>query len=251
MKSKILLGVITLVIFSSCSSVYKSGQTPDDVYYSPAKEIERTDRREVKEDNFYSDDQYLRMKVRNCNRWRMIDDFDYWYDSRYSFSNCYTNPYVYNGWYSQYYNSWSSSYYYSNCSCSCGYNNWYTWGNYWGNWNSPFYVAYYKNPKINTGNTTGSFVKSYKNTNYNNTNTVYDPKRGNSGNNGFGGLVKRVFSSGSNSNSGNSSSNNGSWERPVRTFSGGSSSTSSSAGGKSGGFGSSGSNTSSGRGGRN
>ncbi len=253
MKSKFLLSIVTVILLSSCSTAYKSGQTPDDVYYSPAREISYEERRDdkVKEDNFYTDDQYLRMKVRNCNRWRMIDDFDYWYDSRYSFSNCYTNPYSNSGWYSHYYNSWNTSYYYSNCNCSCGnsYSLWYNNGHYWGNWNTPFYVAYYKNPKYYNGSTSGSFVKAYHNNSYNNSNSIYNPKTGtSSSNNGFGNLVKRVFSSGSSSSG---SSNGGSWDRPVRTVSGGTSTTISSAGGSSGGYNSTGSSSSSGRGGRN
>ncbi len=33
-----IFGIITAaVIFASCSSAYRSSQTPDDVYYSPAK----------------------------------------------------------------------------------------------------------------------------------------------------------------------------------------------------------------------
>ena len=36
MNTRILLLAISIAAFSSCSSVYKSGQTPDDVYYSAA-----------------------------------------------------------------------------------------------------------------------------------------------------------------------------------------------------------------------
>ena len=35
MKSAPYLAVLTLLILSSCSSAYKTTQTPDDVYYSP------------------------------------------------------------------------------------------------------------------------------------------------------------------------------------------------------------------------
>ena len=36
MKTKHLLLLILIAVFSSCSSAYRIGQTPDDVYYSPA-----------------------------------------------------------------------------------------------------------------------------------------------------------------------------------------------------------------------
>ena len=38
MKTKLLLLIGIIAVFSSCSSAYRIGQTPDDVYYSPAPE---------------------------------------------------------------------------------------------------------------------------------------------------------------------------------------------------------------------
>ena len=40
MKAKIILSVIAASTILSCSVAYKTGQTPDDVYYSPKKDIE-------------------------------------------------------------------------------------------------------------------------------------------------------------------------------------------------------------------
>ena len=37
MKTKILLLSITAAALGSCTTAYKSSQTPDDVYYSPVK----------------------------------------------------------------------------------------------------------------------------------------------------------------------------------------------------------------------
>ena len=92
------------LVFASCSTAYKSGQTPDDVYYSPARPQEEYVRTETREtpryryDEEYRDDRYLRMKIRN-RRWSGL------YDDYYSY-----NPYYYhyyNG--SLYYNSpWNS-----------------------------------------------------------------------------------------------------------------------------------------------
>ena len=75
MKSKILLLALTVAALSSCTTSYKTGQTPDDVYYSPVRSqdeyvrTEKNDDRQYRnnEDEYY-DDNYLRMKVRNRNR---------------------------------------------------------------------------------------------------------------------------------------------------------------------------------------
>jgi hypothetical protein len=227
MKTKILLGIISIGLLSSCSSVYKSGQTPDDVYYSPAKAI--ADKEERQQDyTTKQDDNYLRMKVRNCNRWSRIDDYSYWYDSRYQFDNCSNyyktgwSDYSFSGWNSYSYSSWGS---YSNCNCNCNS----SWGNHWnswGNWHSPFYVIAYKNPTYYRGSTTGSNVSAYRNKKYSNTNSTYTGKAGTTYTNG--------------------SSNNGG---TTRTYTNGTSG-SSSAGGKSGGYNSTGT-TGGTRGGRN
>ena len=37
MKSKILLLALIVAVLSSCTTAYKTGQTPDDVYYSPTR----------------------------------------------------------------------------------------------------------------------------------------------------------------------------------------------------------------------
>ena len=37
MNTKLLLIAISVAAFSGCTTLYKAGQTPDDVYYSPAR----------------------------------------------------------------------------------------------------------------------------------------------------------------------------------------------------------------------
>lgn len=243
MNRIVFLGLFASLVLTSCSSVYKTGQTPDDVYYSPAREIadeEDNSRREERYEVYNNsvDDNYLRMKVRNRYRWSRIDDFDYWHDVRYNYScNCHC-PNNFNYHYSPY------------IRVNYGWNGWTTF--YPNNWNNPYFtVIPYKNPKV-FGNTSGSNISAYRNRVYNNTNTVFNNPKINGSNNqnnnrGFGNLLKRVFSNG-----GNSSSSSG-WDRPQRTFDtrNGSSGTSSSAGGRSGGYNSSGSTSSGGRGGRN
>ena len=41
MKSRILSVFALAILLASCSSAYRQAQTPDDVYYSPAKEKEK------------------------------------------------------------------------------------------------------------------------------------------------------------------------------------------------------------------
>ena len=92
MKNILLL--CSIVFFASCSAVYKSGQTPDDLYYSNPKVVtENTDRYE-RLDNVYEERQ-IRMAAIDY-RWRMLDD-------RYDFNHSY-NPYAYGYNYGYYYN---------------------------------------------------------------------------------------------------------------------------------------------------
>ncbi|MEO8174174.1 MAG: hypothetical protein ABI581_13865 [Sediminibacterium sp.] len=262
MKRILLLSAISMGLLSSCSTAFKAGQTPDDVYFSPGREVASSDREErvQKEDEaqyqeYISslDDRYLRMKVANRSRWSTIDNFDYWYDSRYDF-NSYS--YDYNGYG---YNTWNPNW---NRSIGYGYRSYYPGYGYGGiGWSSPVYtVIGYTNPKfVGGGYTSGSNITAYKNRTYNNNNYGYkDPKTGAfvPGSNGssFGNLLKRVFSS---------SETTQSYDRPARTFDQPANNasrtpttptpppaTSSNAGGSSGGYGSTGSSTSTGRGGR-
>jgi hypothetical protein len=123
MKKRILSVFALAILLASCSSAYRQAQTPDDVYYSPAKEKERTyastnDSRQTDnythhnnnyDDYTSSEDDYLRMKIQNRYRWNELDDYDYWYSPSYAFNNYYGynsfNPFLSN--------SWGLSFYYS------------------------------------------------------------------------------------------------------------------------------------------
>jgi len=116
-KHILLLALFGTLVLTSCNSVYKSSQTPDDVYYSPAKEetIEeyvKTDERNKYQSNtnddynsnnqtgrktannrngnynnqYYGDvyneynfysDRYTRMRIRNRRLWQDLDYFYY------------------------------------------------------------------------------------------------------------------------------------------------------------------------------
>lgn len=179
MKYKILLAAFVAALVTGCSSAYKASQTPDDVYYSPARKVvvRQTANADRYEDYVSSqDDQYLRMKIQDRSRWSTIDDYAYWNDSRYVPSYSY-NYYV-NNWYSPY--TWNSMY-----SPSYSYNSFYggsglalgnNYGSYYGSYYPQFaygpYMSTYitKRPAIASPNVNRPNLNGYNNRNYNNNN---------------------------------------------------------------------------------
>jgi uncharacterized membrane protein YgcG len=240
MKPALLLPVIFVVALSSCTTAYKTGQTPDDVYYSAArpqtdndKRVREDDRETAYNDTYY-DNRYLRMKVRNRYRWNDLNDW-YSYDR-------YSNGYNYAfGSYNNPYNSW---HYYYNPYCCCQ-------GNYYYGYNNPKTT-----PVRSVVRPTNFSLGTYTNTSYNNSNAAANgktvirssssrPVYNNSNNNnnsgkGLSNTLRTIFSGNSNNNNNNSSS--GSSSSSSRTYSpsnnnssGSSSSSSGSSGGSSGG----------------
>jgi uncharacterized membrane protein YgcG len=107
MKLKLLLFAIIALTITSCSTAYKSGQTPDDVYYSPARfeEDKREDdenRQDEQDRAQATEDRRVRQMIRD-RRWREFNDFDYTFNNspyNYCYCNCnytgyYYNPYFY------------------------------------------------------------------------------------------------------------------------------------------------------------
>lgn len=108
MQSKILLIALSVAAFSSCSTAYKSGQTPDDVYYSPPRSVESDYRNENDSRNQASyrpaTDYEITMAIRDA-RWRNFNnDYDYSY-SPYYYATC--NAYNYGYYYNPYYYPWA------------------------------------------------------------------------------------------------------------------------------------------------
>ena len=224
MKSQILLLALTVAALSSCTTAYKTGQTPDDVYFSPTHpqdeyvQTERRDDRRYQSRDEYYDDRYLRMRMNNRMRWSELDDW-YYYGGRYDYSY---------------------------------YNNGYYWGNPWSPcsyWNAhynPYYTGYviirpqstvYSKPRtfnLNTYNnnllTNSSYsnpkqpgssrpVNSYSNSNYNNNSRGANSNSGN--------FLRNIFNGGNNNSSSNSSSSGSSRTSTSSSSSGSSSSGSS------------------------
>lgn len=207
MKKIILSALIISTIFLSCATAYKNTSTPDDVYYSPSREIKDRSQDRYDEYTANSEDNYLRMRVRNRYQWDAIDDYSYWNDARYDFGySCMPSRSVLLNPYNPYLGIGFSTYY----------SPWYVW-------NSPYTtIVYYKNPKVYYGNTGKSNLTAYRNNYYNNTNNKPS----------FGSLFKQAFS---NNNNYNQNFNNNS----TRTFNT-NVTPSNSAGGRSGGFNSTG-----------
>ena len=104
MKLNLFILAVAAVTISSCSTAYKSGQTPDDVYFSPVRAVdERETREEVRRTDNRTDsyeEREIRMATRD-RRWRDInDEYDYTYrydPYRYGYNyGYYYNPYYYN-----------------------------------------------------------------------------------------------------------------------------------------------------------
>ena len=209
MKLTILLLAFSVAVLSSCTTAYKTGQTPDDVYYSPTRpqqdnedeyaEVDKYDDRQYREKEDYYDDRFLRMKVSNRYRWSELND---WYNNDYRYSKYY------------------------------GYNNGYCWCNnswnahtYWNNYYNPYYNNYvivnpknaftYNQPRkfnLNTyttpqqnGKTANSKTNSAKTNNYE---TPKSSSRNNDRNSGN--VLRNIFGSDKSGSSSNRSSNSSS-----------------------------------------
>jgi len=222
MKQYILILAVVAAVFTSCTTAYKTGQTPDDVYYSPVRPQDEYVRVEKQEDNSYRptddyyEDRFLRMRTQDRYRWSALDDY-YFY-----------NTYAYNAYGN--YHSWNSPW-----------NSYWAWNNYYNPYcgGIPYYypgTIIIKNPKIftppskalvfnpssyNTGNVKTSarnLSNSYNGNRYNNNNR--------NSNSTLGSSLKKVFSGSSESYSPSSNSSS----TPSRSYSPSSSSSSSSSG---------------------
>ena len=229
-----LLFAFSALLFTGCTTAYKTGQTPDDVYYSPTRpqeEYVETDKEEKKEyryDDEYYDDRYLRMKVRNRYRWSDLDEW-YGYD-RYSLG--------YNYVFASYNNPYNSWHYFNNPYCCCKNNILVVNGK-----NPPpalvvkrhFNLAGYTNTNYNNTNTSGNIKTPVRS---NNSRTIYNNTNNNTNNSsdGLSNKVRTIFS-GDNSGSGSnrtytpSTSNSSSSSGNNNSSSGGSRSSNSSSSG--------------------
>ena len=84
---RMILAISVASIMMGCSTAYRSGQTPDDVYFSPVNEsrggyVDVEEERNYRDSDIPLNDRYLRMKAMGGSRWRAFDDdFAYWNNS--------------------------------------------------------------------------------------------------------------------------------------------------------------------------
>ena len=144
MKPIPYLAGIVLLALSSCSSAYKTTQTPDDVYYSPRVKPAYA----ASNDNNRQDNNANYTDASDGGTYVTYDDEDEGdysrrinlFNSNYSGSYYdYYSPNIYSGYY-------GSPYYGSSWGMSMG------WGGYYGSrWGSPFYGSYWGGPSISIG----------------------------------------------------------------------------------------------------
>lgn len=232
MKNSIFTLAAFTLLLSSCSSAFKTAETPDDVYYSYGPRPVTVEEKKQVDESYSSywddaDDSYLRMKVQNRDKWSSIDDVNYWYG--------YNNPS----------NMWNMNYNSAFYLNSYAWNTWYnpfSYTSYYNNWNNPYcwgrpVVIVNKFPAGTSGTTAitprpgfnkGGFSNSVFDRN-NNTNTIFS-KTGQT-QSGYGNreLFRTIFGSSSSGSNGTSNSNSA-WARPSRTFDNSSNTNSSSSG---------------------
>ena len=234
MKTTLLSLAILSIVVSGCSTAYQTGQTPDDVYYSPTRESDEyvnvskkvENRRTERYDEDYYDDRYLRMKVHNRSRWTNLNDwyaYEKWNLGYYSFYNpYYYNPYL--AW-----NNYYNPYFYSPYNFNPYYHN--NFSSYYNYGIQPRVVTYQAPRRYNLNTYGNSNNGNYSGGNNGNVNLPRNSN--NSGNRGnvlrdiFNGVTNNAGggNTGGNSggnNSGNSSSNSSSnstpTNAPIRKF---------------------------------
>ena len=223
MKSSILLLAFSVIVLASCTTAYKTGQTPDDVYFSPSPPQEEyvsakksNDDRKYSGEDYY-DDRFLRMKVRNRTQWSDLND---WYN----------------------YDRYSIYYYHSNY-WGTTWNPYTTWNYYYNPYChntvilNPKNITYNKPRTVNL-NTFNTNMMTNRNTvnpkvsgnTRTNTRTFNDSNNRTNNNTGLGNTLRNIFnssgsdnstkstSSGSNSSNSSSGSSGKSSSAPVRKF---------------------------------
>jgi len=250
MKPKLiyLLGVV--LVLSSCSSAYRIGQTPDDVYYSPAPpqdDYVTTENQQDKDSYAYNNSG----NNQDLDASRGIIDPGFNNSiSFYSGSGYYPYNYYGSSLFSPYNSSWYNPFY---SGVTFYPNNFYnSFYSPYSNYYSPFYDAYYSpiyyniQPGIPLSNYSGPrrYNLGVYNVNTNRTTPVTIPTTNSSApvrtfkpqpnTSGFGGFVRRIFTPSNNNTSrrnNNSRSNNNYYDNnynnnnaPARTFQPGSSS---------------------------
>lgn len=195
---RILIFTAAVASLTGCASVYRSGDTPDDIYYAPQPEsygagaVYQEGRsgsgaeryggyNHSRNQNYYdyAEDRYLRLMVGNRMRWSYFDDYYYGWGPGFAPGFGYGYGLGYGGYglgygypglsWGMYYNPWSYS----------SFNNYWMWNNYY----NPYYPhTVIISPKTNPviyNNVRNLRPESYTNTQYR-TGSVVTPGNTNS-----------------------------------------------------------------------
>ncbi|MEO8766521.1 MAG: hypothetical protein ABI416_19630 [Ginsengibacter sp.] len=155
MKIKQLLSIVLIVALGSCSSAFRTGQTPDDVYYSPAPpppvEYVTTENQQDRDsyahnNTFNSEDLSIRRGISDPRYRSSIgldfgyggySPYDYFGSSLYSPFSSYYNPYSYSG-----VTFFPHGYNYNYYGSYSPYNNYYSpFSNYYNSYYPPVYSS--------------------------------------------------------------------------------------------------------------
>jgi hypothetical protein len=249
MRFRNILPVLLAITAITSCSVYRSGQTPDDVYYSPGRSADdsyltvdnpRKGRSYGRYDNTDPNDNYLRMRQYG-SRWSTFDDYNDWqynggYYGMYSpytpYSSFY-NVFGYGGYMGYgamflgspfaYYNPWSYNSYFNSV---------YYWNSYYNPYAYGIVVGGAKTNPTVYQSVRNFNMRSYTNVNYStrnvnggrpiytNQNGRYSTSNNNNGNGNSNGL-RRVYRD--NNNGGwytpNQRTSTPTYSPPVRTYS--------------------------------
>ena len=148
--SILFISVLGLSSLNSCSP-YKNATTPDDVYYSPNTPVERTSTQSSSEYYSTPNENYVKMRVQNPDRWSYFDDYSYDYYPGYSRYGYGSGVGISMGFGAGYYSPWYGGFgYYSPMSYL---NSYYAWNS--------FYNPYYGGVVVVNGknNTTPSYTR--------------------------------------------------------------------------------------------
>jgi hypothetical protein len=150
---KNLIPLVLIISICSCSTYKNSSVTPDDVYYSPGSTTKQAGTQSSNSD-YYStpNENYVKMRVQDPDRWSYFDDYNYDYYGGYSPYSPYSS-FGYGsgfglsmGFGSGFYSPWYGGFgYYSPLSY---YNSYYAWNN--------FYNPYYGSVVVINGKNTTS-----------------------------------------------------------------------------------------------
>lgn len=226
MRIRNILPVLLAITAITSCSVYRSGQTPDDVYYSPGRSADdsyltvdnpRKGRSySSRYDNTDPNDNYLRMRQYG-SRWSTFDDYNDWqYNGGYYGMYSPYTPYssFYNGFGYTPYGGYGSVFfgtpyaYYNPWSYGSYFNSYYYWNSYYNPYAYGIVVGGAKsNPVYQSVRNFN--MRSYTNVNYSNRNRavsngrpIYSNQNGrfstNNTNNGTTGGLRRVYPSNNN-----------------------------------------------------